>query len=76
MLIHARSAAAIAVTEALGSESSLVAAIGDRLVVSTASRGVIRNQLVTKLNDVVTQALRSAFPAFQPKLTITLAEHL
>jgi hypothetical protein len=72
------SSPAIAVSQALADQQSshLCAAIGDRLIVTTATKGVIKTQLVSKLKDVVTEALASAFPGFPAKVNISLEETL
>jgi len=73
---HARALAALAVEETCQESSRLAAAIGDRLIVCTALKGITKQQLVAKCQEAVTVALQSAFPGMAPKVNVTVEETL
>jgi hypothetical protein len=66
---------AVSEFDRLGYRSSIHRAIsargGDRLVVTTSSKGAVKAQLVQKLNEVVAEALQNPFPGFPLKQTVT-----
>jgi hypothetical protein len=76
--IHlARAKAALVVTDACQETSSrLVAVIGDRLILSTGSRGVAKTQTVSKLEETVSLSFGAVFPGLTPRINVTVQEHL
>jgi hypothetical protein len=77
-VLHARQLAAIAISEAVHAQESsqLAAVIGNQLILTSSAKGAVKQQLVTKLRDTVTQALVAAFPGMAPKVNVTVAETL
>jgi hypothetical protein len=76
-LRHARCVAALAVSDELAGESAqLVAAIGDRLVIQSPTKGIVLSQLRQRLEEAVKGALAAAFPGGAGRVTVTLEEHL
>jgi hypothetical protein len=76
-LRQARSIAALAVADELQGETSrLAAVIGDRLVVTSPSKGVVKTQLVAKLEEAVKGELAAAFPGLAARIAVTVEDHL
>jgi hypothetical protein len=78
-ILRARQLAAVAISEAVHAQESsqLAAAIGNQLILTSSAKGAVKQQLVTKLRDTVTQALATAFPGMAaPKVNVAREENL
>jgi hypothetical protein len=74
---HARATAAHSISDSLAESAfRLSAGIGDKLLLSSSTRGVARTQTIAKLEEAASAALESAFPGFTPRITITAQEYL
>jgi hypothetical protein len=76
-LRQARAIAALAIADELAGESSRLAAVtGDRLVVTSPSKGVVKTQLVAKLEEAVKGELTAAFGSLAARIAVSIEDHL
>jgi len=76
-ILYARSVTALCVAQELhGETSQLAAVIGNRLIVTTAAKGIIKSQLVAKLDEAVKEALALSFPGLSAKVNVTVEDSL
>jgi hypothetical protein len=72
----ARQLIALSIAEALGTGECIAAAIADQIVVTTSAKGVVENQLLEKLQTLVSETLLGAFPGLAFRANIDVKESL